>query len=82
VLFKGRDKNGLLEESKLNETASGFVGNASGNPAHLAISSVAMEQMWTALEKITNLNQACFVDFGMYCLLLTSSISIKSSYFQ
>lgn len=66
VLFKERDRQGFLKPADHNKkAASGFYGNVSGNPAHLPISSVALDQMWTAMEQLeVKLEDATFIDFG------------------
>lgn len=65
VVFKERDASGFLIHSTSNCTASGFFSNTSGNPAHLPISSVAITQMWAALECAeVSLPEATFIDFG------------------
>jgi hypothetical protein len=42
----------------------GFVNNVTNNPAHLPISSLAVDLIWKTLDKMVNYEDAIFVDFG------------------
>ena len=65
VVLKERDASGFLIHSASHRTATGFFNNSSGNPAHLPISSVAIAQLWDALETtVGSLSDATFIDFG------------------
>ena len=48
------------------QRVTGILGNASGNPAHLTIASLALDKLWTALDSFPTFlyTETAFVDFG------------------
>lgn len=70
---------GHIINTDTNDQASGFFNNASGNPSHLPLSSIAMDQLWAALEAITPLEGATFLDFGnMFHVFSECSVTVHT----
>ena len=66
LVWKNIAPEGNALDGRPAQRVTGLLSNATGNPAHLTIASLALEKLWTVLDAQPTFryDEATFVDFG------------------